>query len=135
MNLTGYLSHTLEVQPHKNSDIDTGNKSRQNGGHCGNGPSNKGCTFIPQVPFLFSGERKSFFMNAKNIATGGITAGFLLLILMMVSGYLVNIVLPADISHYGGMRAMNDPVMNLFYLSRSWLHLPQQWSLTASGIV
>jgi hypothetical protein len=55
-------------------------------------------------------------MNAKNIATGGISAGFVLLILMVISGYLVNMVLPTDISRYGGMRAMNDPVMNLFYL-------------------
>ena len=54
-------------------------------------------------------------MNAKNIATGGISAGFVLLILMVISGYLVNLVLPTDISRYGGMRAMNDPVMNLFY--------------------
>jgi hypothetical protein len=35
---------------------------------------------------------------------------------MMVSGYLVNLVLPADISWYRGMRAMNDPIMNLFCL-------------------
>ncbi len=55
-------------------------------------------------------------MNAKNIVIGGISAGFAILILMMVSGYLVNLVLPADISRYGGMRAMNDPIMNLFYL-------------------
>jgi hypothetical protein len=55
-------------------------------------------------------------MNAKNIALGGISGGFFLLILMVVSGYLVNMVLPTDISRYGGMRAMNDPVMTLFYL-------------------
>jgi hypothetical protein len=55
-------------------------------------------------------------MNAKNVILGGISAGFILLILMMVSGYLVNQVLPADISQYGGMRAMNDPIMTLFYL-------------------
>lgn len=55
-------------------------------------------------------------MNAKKIATGGISAGFVLLILMVISGYLVNMVLPTDISRYGGMRAMNDPVMNLFFL-------------------
>jgi hypothetical protein len=54
-------------------------------------------------------------MNAKNIAIGGISAGFVLLILMMVSGYLVNLVLTADISQYGGMREMNDPIMTLFY--------------------
>jgi len=55
-------------------------------------------------------------MNAKNIATGSISAGFALLILMVISGYLVNMVLPTDISQYGGMRAMNDPIMTLFYL-------------------
>jgi len=54
-------------------------------------------------------------MQTKNIVTAGIAAGFMLLILMMVSGYLVNLVLPTDISQYGGMREMNDPVMNLFY--------------------
>ena len=41
-------------------------------------------------------------MNAKNIATGGISAGFVLLILMMISGYLVNLVLPTDISQVRG---------------------------------
>jgi hypothetical protein len=55
-------------------------------------------------------------MNAKNIVIGGISAGFTLLILMVVSGFLVNLVLPADISQYGGMRVMNDPIMTLFYL-------------------
>ncbi len=36
---------------------------------------------------------------------------------MMVFGYLVNLVLPADIRQYGGIRTMNYPVMILFYLS------------------
>jgi hypothetical protein len=57
-----------------------------------------------------------FFMNVKNTVTGGISTGLVLLILMMVSGFLVNLVLPADISQYGGMRAMNNPIMALFYL-------------------
>jgi hypothetical protein len=35
---------------------------------------------------------------------------------MMVSGYLVNLVMPTEIGQYGGMRAMSDPIMNLFYL-------------------
>ncbi len=56
------------------------------------------------------------FMHIKNIVISGITAGFLLLTLMMVSGFLVNMVLPADMSQYGGMRAMDDPIMSLFYL-------------------
>lgn len=55
-------------------------------------------------------------MHTKKIVIAGVTAGFLLLVLMMVSGFLVNMVLPADISQYGGMRAMDDPVMSLFYL-------------------
>jgi hypothetical protein len=55
-------------------------------------------------------------MNVQKIVTGGISAGFALLILMIVSGFLVNIVLPTDISQYGGMRAMDDPIMMLFYL-------------------
>ena len=55
-------------------------------------------------------------MNVKNIATATVAAGFMLLILMIVSGFLVNMVLPADISKYGGMRAMDDPIMTLFYL-------------------
>lgn len=55
-------------------------------------------------------------MHVKNIVTSGVVAGVMLLILMIVSGFLVNMVLPADISQYGGMRAMDDPVMNLFYL-------------------
>ncbi len=55
-------------------------------------------------------------MNVKNIATATVAAGFMLLILMIVSGFLVNMVLPADISQYGGMRAMDDPIMTLFYL-------------------
>jgi hypothetical protein len=41
-------------------------------------------------------------MNVKNIVIGGISAGFVLLILTMVFGYLVNLVLPADIRQYGG---------------------------------
>jgi hypothetical protein len=55
-------------------------------------------------------------MNGRNIVMGGIAAGFLLLILMVINGFLVNLVMPSDLSQYGGMRAMNDPIMNLFYL-------------------
>ncbi|MFA5267510.1 MAG: hypothetical protein WC379_06020 [Methanoregula sp.] len=41
-------------------------------------------------------------MNPKNILVGGISAGIAFLFLMIVSGFLVNLVLPADISPYGG---------------------------------
>jgi hypothetical protein len=54
-------------------------------------------------------------MHVKNIVTGGIAAGFLLFTLMVVSGFIVNLFLPANMSQYGGMRAMTDPIMNLFY--------------------
>jgi hypothetical protein len=73
-------------------------------------------TFTPCPPDYYYLTSPLFFMNAKNIAIGSISAGFILLILMVISGTLVNMVLPTDISQYGGMRAMNDPVMNLFYL-------------------
>ena len=47
----------------------------------------------PDLSFI-TGHAPSHFMNVKNVVTGGIAAGFLLLILMMVSGYLVNMVMP-----------------------------------------
>ena len=55
-------------------------------------------------------------MDIKKICTGGIAAGIVLLILMAAFSFLVSLVLPTDMSQYGGMRAMDDPVMNLFYL-------------------
>ena len=55
-------------------------------------------------------------MNGKNIVIAGIAGGIVMLILMIISGFLVNLVLPADLSQYAGMRPMSDPVMNLFYL-------------------
>lgn len=55
-------------------------------------------------------------MHTKTIAVAGTAGGIVLFLLMVVSGYLVNLVMPADISQYGGMRSMSDPVMNLFYL-------------------
>lgn len=55
-------------------------------------------------------------MNGKNIFTAGLAGGIVMLILMVISGFLVNLVLPADLSQYAGMRPMNDPVMNFFYL-------------------
>jgi hypothetical protein len=54
-------------------------------------------------------------MNAKKIAVSGSVAGVLILILMVVINVMVNMVIPADISRYGGMRAADDPVMILFF--------------------
>lgn len=55
-------------------------------------------------------------MNGKNIVIAGIAGGIVMLVLMVISGFLVNLVLPADLSQYAGMRPINDPVMNFFYL-------------------
>ncbi|HEX3000805.1 MAG TPA: hypothetical protein VHN82_00300 [Methanoregula sp.] len=55
-------------------------------------------------------------MNTKNFFIAGITGGIVLSLLMVVSGFLVNLLIPTDLSQYGGMRSMNDPVMTLFYL-------------------
>jgi hypothetical protein len=107
------------VQPHKNSDADILFLSSWQGiAVAVSGMLVCFCQILshPAVGINITPRVHSCFMNAKNIATGSISAGFVLLILMVISGYLVNIVLPTDISQYGGMRAMNDPIMNLFYL-------------------
>ncbi|NMB78801.1 MAG: hypothetical protein GYA23_06865 [Methanomicrobiales archaeon] len=55
-------------------------------------------------------------MQVKKIALAGIAAGILLLAMMIVTGFLINMVMPADISKYAGMRAADDPLMMLFFL-------------------
>jgi len=54
-------------------------------------------------------------MNVKNIALAGIIVGTILLVLMVAVNLIMNIIIPVDISSYGGMRAMNDPIMLLFF--------------------
>ena len=54
-------------------------------------------------------------MNAKNILIAGSTGGAVLLFLLMVFSTLSTIVAPYDISKLGGMRAMDDPIMILFF--------------------
>ncbi|MFA4824189.1 MAG: hypothetical protein WC593_03435 [Methanoregula sp.] len=51
----------------------------------------------------------------KNIALAGIIVGTILLVLMVAVNLIMNIIIPVDISSYGGMRAMNDPIMLLFF--------------------
>ena len=53
--------------------------------------------------------------ECKKIAIAGITAGIAILILMVVINVMVNMVIPADMSQYGGMRATDDPVMIPFF--------------------
>jgi hypothetical protein len=55
-------------------------------------------------------------MDSKKIITGGITGGAILFILFFSFNMIMNMVIPYDITKFGGMRAMNDPVMLLFFL-------------------
>jgi len=54
-------------------------------------------------------------MNAKNIALAGIIVGAILLVLMVAINMTMNAIVPMDISSYGGMRAMDDPIILLFF--------------------
>jgi len=55
-------------------------------------------------------------MDARNIVLGGIGGGILLFVLLFGLNSLIGMVVPYDISTFGGMRAMDDPVMLLFFL-------------------
>lgn len=54
-------------------------------------------------------------MNVKNIALAGIIVGAILLALMVAINMIMNTIVPMDISSYGGMREMDDPIMLLFF--------------------
>lgn len=54
-------------------------------------------------------------VNIKGIVTGGIVGGILLEIAMLASSALAAAVLPYDVLAIGGMRAVDDPVMALFF--------------------
>jgi len=116
------LSNTFpvlwEVQPHKNSDSGTGRLLRRItlNGTAGFSPGTLPYFHPARASGLLTPQQKISGMQSRNILISGIAAGFLLLVLMMVSGFLVNMVMPADMSQYEGMRAMDDPVMTLFYL-------------------
>jgi hypothetical protein len=55
-------------------------------------------------------------MNVKNIFITGITGGFILGIASIVADTIVQIISPYDIFKIGGMRAMNDPILMLYFL-------------------
>jgi hypothetical protein len=55
-------------------------------------------------------------MNAKNIVLAGFSGGIVLLVSMFIFGEIANAISPYDVAILGGMRAMNDPVMGLFFL-------------------
>ena len=55
-------------------------------------------------------------MNARNIAIGGLAAGTILFVLLFCLNLIMNQIIPYDITQFGGMRPIKDPVMTLFYL-------------------
>jgi hypothetical protein len=55
-------------------------------------------------------------MNARNIGVGGLAAGTLLFILLFGLKVIMNQLITGDISKFGGMRPMDDPVMMLFFV-------------------
>jgi hypothetical protein len=55
-------------------------------------------------------------MNAKNIVPAGFSGGIVLFVSMVIFGELANAIAPYNIATLGVMRAMNDPVMALFFL-------------------
>jgi len=55
-------------------------------------------------------------MNIKNVVVAGIGGGVILLVCMLFFGVIANALSPYDIAMLGGMRAINDPIMGLFFL-------------------
>ncbi len=55
-------------------------------------------------------------MQLKNVLKGGIFGGFVLLVLVTIFSELSVLVAPYNIATLGGMRAMDDPVMLLYFL-------------------
>ena len=55
-------------------------------------------------------------MNIKKILIAGILAGIVIEIIALIIGTIVQAIWPFNIFEFGGMRAMNDPIMLLFFL-------------------
>jgi hypothetical protein len=70
--------------------------------------------FQPAIRIEYNINR-FFVMNTKNIALAGIIVGVILLVLMVTINMMMNLIIPVDLSSYGGMRAMDDPIMLLFF--------------------
>jgi hypothetical protein len=73
-------------------------------------------TFTLPLPVIYFVMGEFTCMQARNIVVAGSAGGIVIFLLMVISGFLVNLILPTDMNMYGGMRSANDPVMNLFYL-------------------
>lgn len=55
-------------------------------------------------------------MNAKFIGIGTVAGGVLLLVVSFLADAIAQLVTPYDIFSIGDMRAINDPMMGLFFL-------------------
>ncbi len=80
-------------------------------------------------------------MDGKKVLTAGISGGIVLFILLFGLNVLMNAAIGYDISSFGGMRAMDDPVMLLFFAYPFVVAFAAAWSfnivkscLAGSGI-
>lgn len=55
-------------------------------------------------------------MDIKKTIIAGIVAGIVIEIVSLISDFLVQVVWPYNVLELGGMRAMNDPILMLFFL-------------------
>ncbi|MDD1703272.1 MAG: hypothetical protein LUQ31_09865 [Methanoregula sp.] len=67
-------------------------------------------------------------MDFKKICTGGIAGGAILLVLVTIFSAVSTLIAPYNIATLGGMRAMNDPVMLLYFL------YPFVFAFAAAGV-
>jgi hypothetical protein len=81
------------------------------------------------------------YMNAKNIAIGGLIGGIVLFLLLFGLNMIINQIIPYDIAQFGGMRHMDDPIMTLFFIypfvlafSAAWAFDSIHTALSGSGI-
>jgi len=56
-------------------------------------------------------------MDIKKVFIAGILAGIVIEIISLIFGTIIQAVWPYNILELGGMRAMNDPIMLLFFLN------------------
>ena len=56
-------------------------------------------------------------MDCKRFVLSGVASGILILVIMTLFGFITQIIAPYDITSIGGMRALDDPIMALFFLA------------------
>ena len=54
--------------------------------------------------------------DAKKIVIGGLAAGIVIFVVSFIVDYVIVAALPYDVLSLGGMRAVDDPMMMLFFL-------------------